>query len=226
MKQEEIAIVVPAYNEERTIGKLIRKLDLAGFSNVIIVDDGSVDNTFKIAQSGGAIALRLPINRGVGGALRTGFSEAINRGAKIIVMMDADLQHHIDDIKTLIEPISKNKVDVVLGSRLLSEKHKMPLIRRIANLIGNLTTRLILGIAVTDSQSGFRAMKTKALKKMNLHSSRFEICSEMIGEIRRLNLKFIEIPIKVVYTRYSLSKGQNWKNGIKTLARLLAIRFK
>ena len=117
-------------------------------------------------------------------------------------------------------------MDIVLGSRLLGEKHKMPKTRQIANITGNLTTRLLLGINVTDSQSGFRAIRAKALKKMDLKSSRWEICSEMVGEIKRLNLKFTEIPIKVVYTTYSLSKGQNFKNGLKTLARLLAIKFK
>ncbi|MDD3774125.1 MAG: glycosyltransferase family 2 protein [Patescibacteria group bacterium] len=226
MKKSEIAIVVPAYNEAKTVGKLIKKLVYAGYKNVIVVDDGSHDQTFEVAQNCGAVALQLPINRGAGGALRTGFSEAINLGAKIVVMMDADLQHRVSDIKKLVEPIVKKKLDIVLGSRLLGEKHKMPKTRQIANITGNLTTRLLLGINVTDSQSGFRAIRAKALKKMDLKSSRWEICSEMVGEIKRLNLKFTEIPIKVVYTTYSLSKGQNFKNGLKTLARLLAIKFK
>lgn len=226
MKKREIAIVVPAYNEERTIGKLIKKLGDGGYKNIIVVDDGSSDNTFLIAQTCGATVLRLPINRGAGGALRVGFSEAIDAGFKIVVMMDADLQHRVSDIKALVKPIIKKNVDIVLGSRFFGEKHKMPRVRQIANLAGNLTTRFLLGINVTDSQSGFRAIKAKALKKMILRSSRWEICSEMVGEIKRLNLKFAEIPIRVVYTTYSLSKGQSFKNGIKTLARLFAIRFK
>jgi glycosyltransferase involved in cell wall biosynthesis len=226
MKKSEIAIVIPAYNEEKTIGKLIKKLGEGGYRNVIVVDDGSDDQTFKVAQENGALALRLPLNRGAGGALRAGFNQAIDGGAKIVVMMDADLQHKVSDIKNLIKPLHKKSLDVVLGSRFLGNKKDMPLMRQTANTIGNLITRLFLGMNVTDSQSGFRAMKAKSLKKMDLKSSRWEICSEMIGEIKRLNLKFKEVPIEVVYTSYSLSKGQNFKNGIKTLARLLAIRFK
>jgi glycosyltransferase involved in cell wall biosynthesis len=226
MEKKEIAIVIPAYNEEKTIGKLIKKLFNAGYKNIIVVDDGSHDDTFVVAQSSGVAALSLPINRGAGGALRTGFSYALSQGFKIVVMMDADLQHRVEDIRVLTEPIAKNKFDVVLGSRLMGEKRNMPVIRQIANVMGNLTTRLLLGINVTDSQSGFRAISRKALTKMRLTSSRWEICSEMIGEIKRLNLRFLEVPIKVIYTKYSLSKGQSLKNGVKTLARLLAIRFK
>jgi glycosyltransferase involved in cell wall biosynthesis len=226
MQKKDIAIVVPAYNEEKTIGKLIKKLGKGGYKNIIVVDDGSRDHTFDVAKENGAIVLRLPINRGAGGALRTGFNQAISQGAKVVVMMDADLQHKVSDIKSLLKPFAKKKLDIVLGSRFLGNKKDMPLVRQIANKIGNLTTRLFLGIKVTDSQSGFRAIKISALKKMKLHSSRWEICSEMIGEIKRLNLKFKEVPIEVIYTSYSLSKGQSFKNGIKTLARLFAIRFK
>lgn len=226
MEKNQIFIVIPAHNEEKTIGRLIKKLIKAGFENVIVVDDGSNDETFARAKEAGAEVLRLPINRGTGGALRTGFAHALKQDAEIVVMMDADLQHKVSDIRKLTAPIFKEEIDIVLGSRLMGNKYKMPLARRIANFWGNLVTLWILGLKVTDSQSGFRAIKACALEKMDLKSSRFEICSEIIGEIKRLGLSYKEIPISVTYTKYSLSKGQNLKNGLKTLARILAIRFR
>jgi len=226
MKKSEIFVVVPAYNEEKTIGKLIKKLNVAHYKNIIVVDDGSGDCTYQIAQKAGAMVLRLPFNRGAGGALRTGFSLALEQGAKAVVMMDADLQHKVSDIKKLAEPILKNKADIVLGSRLMGNLKDMPPHRRLANFVGNLVTFVILGIKVSDSQSGFRAIRGKALRKMDLKSSRWEICSEMVGQIKKLNLRYKELPIDIVYTKYSLSKGQNFKNGLKTFLRLLAIKFK
>jgi len=225
MSREKVFIVIPAFNEETTISKLIFRLREAGFSNVVVVDDGSKDNTFEKAKQAGADVLRLPINRGTGGALRTGFDYVLKKDVKVAVMMDADLQHKVEDIEKLVKPILQGKTDIVLGSRLLKEAKHMPLMRRLANFAGNIITGCLHGLVVSDSQSGFRAIKINALRKMNLRSSRFEICSEMVGEIKRLGLRYKEVPISTVYTSYSLSKGQSFKNGLKTLARLLAIKF-
>ncbi|MCD6156584.1 MAG: glycosyltransferase family 2 protein [Candidatus Atribacteria bacterium] len=225
-ESEKITIVIPAYNESRTIGRLIKQLLKNGYSEVVVVDDGSQDETFRQAQKAGAEVLRLPINRGTGGALRTGFEFVLKeKKAEIVVMMDADLQHKVEDIEKLIEPIRKKEAEVVIGSRLLKQASRMPFFRRVANWLGNLVTFLLTGLRVSDSQSGFRAIKREALEKMKLKSNRFEICSEMISEIARLKLSWREVPISTVYTSYSLSKGQNWRNGFKTLARLLAIKF-
>lgn len=223
--QKETIIIIPAYNEERTIGKLVSQLKKAGFEKVVVVDDGSKDQTSVEARKRGAVVLRLPVNRGTGGALRTGFAYALQKGARVVVMMDADLQHRVEDVRRLVKPIYEEDLDIVIGSRLLKEAHRMPFWRRLANWAGNLITFLLTGLRITDSQSGFRAIKADALRRMNLRSNRFEICSEMIGEIARLNLKWKEVPIRTVYTAYSLSKGQNWRNGLKTLVRLLAIKF-
>lgn len=225
MDRSRVYIVVPAYHEESTIGKLVFELRQEGYKNIIVVDDGSEDKTFTRAKEAGAKVLRLPVNRGTGGALRTGFAYALKQKAEVVVMMDADLQHKVEDIDKLVKPILKGEADIVLGSRLLREAKLMPPVRRLANFLGNLITGLLHGIVVSDSQSGFRAIKAEALAKMDLKSSRFEICSEMIGEIKRLNLVYKEMPISTVYTSYSLSKGQSFKNGLKTLARLVAIKL-
>ncbi len=223
--KSKIFIIVPAFNEEKTIGKLLEKLKSAGYKNIIVVDDCSQDNTGEITQKAGVIVLRHIINRGLGGALRTGFEYALAAGAEIIITMDADLQHRVEDIDKIIKPILGQKAEVIIGKRKF-DSNKMPLDRKIANRVGNVVTFLLFGSDVADSQSGLRAFTHKALKKLELKTNRMEISSEIISEIKRNKLKLVEIPISTIYTKYSLSKGQNFKNGIKTLIRLIAVRFR
>jgi glycosyltransferase involved in cell wall biosynthesis len=221
----KIVIVIPAYNEEKTIGKLIDQLKNQGYRRIIVVDDGSEDRTYKIASSKNAEVFRHIFNRGLGGALRTGFAAALKNGADLIVTMDADLQHSVSDIPKLVSPVINKEADVVIGSRMLDFRD-MPLSRRLANKIANFFTWLFFGLKVTDSQSGFRCFSKKALAKMDLTSNKMEISSEIIQEIKRNNLRLKEIPIKSIYTSYSLSKGQNLILGIKTLIKLILLRTK
>jgi len=221
----KLVIVIPAYNEEKTIGKLIDQLKNQGYRRIIVVDDGSEDRTYKIASSKNAEVFRHIFNRGLGGALRTGFAAALKNGADLIVTMDADLQHSVSDIPKLVSPVINKEADVVIGSRMLDFRD-MPLSRRLANKIANFFTWLFFGLKVTDSQSGFRCFSKKALAKMDLTSNKMEISSEIIQEIKRNNLRLKEIPIKSIYTSYSLSKGQNLILGIKTLIKLILLRTK
>ena len=221
----KIYIIIPAFNEEKTIGKLIKLLKKAGYQNLVVVNDCSSDNTEKIAQKSGAIVLTHIINRGLGGALRTGFAYTISKNADIVITMDADLQHRIENIPNLVKPIIEKKADAVIGKRKFSSR-KMPFNRKLANLIGNIFTKIFFGFTSADSQSGFRAFDGRALKKLKLYSNRMEISSEIIAEIHRNHLRFLEIPISTIYTKYSLSKGQSFKNGLKTLARLIAVRLR
>ncbi len=223
--KSKVFIVIPAFNEAKTIGKLLKKLKIAGYKNIVVVDDCSQDNTGKIAQKNGAVVLKHIINRGVGGAWRTGFAYVLKQNAEIIITMDADLQHRVNEIPKIFGPILNKKADIVIGKRKFGSK-KMPLNRQIANKIGNLSTFLLFGFSVSDSQSGFRGLSRKSLEKMELHSNKMEICSEMVSEVEKNNLKLVEVPISTVYTKYSLSKGQSFKQGIKTLIRLIAVRFK
>ena len=223
--RKKLFIVIPAFNEEKTIGKLIKKLQKNHYKNIVVIDDCSVDKTAKIAEDVGAIVLKHIINRGVGGAWRTGFAYALNNGADYIVTMDADLQHKVEEIDKILEPIINKKADIVIGKRQFQSK-KMPLSRKIGNQIANIVNSLLFGLKVSDSQSGFRAFNKSALQKMRLVANKMEICSEMIGEIKKNKLHLIEVPISTVYTKYSLSKGQSFKNGLKTLIRLIVLRFR
>ncbi len=224
-EKTKIFIIIPAFNEAKTIGKLLTELKKAGYKNLVVIDDDSRDNTGQIAQKLGATVLTHIINRGLGGALRTGFAYAIAKKANIIITMDADLQHRIENIPNLVKPILDGKADVVIGKRKFSSQ-KMPVKRKIANQVGNIFTQAFFGFRVADSQSGFRCFSGSALKKLKLYSNRMEISSEIIAEIHRNQLRFSEVPITTIYTKYSLSKGQSFKNGIKTLLRLIAVRLR
>ena len=220
----KVFIVIPAYNEAAKIGKVIRDLKKYNYCNIVVVDDGSKDNTSEVAKKNGAFVIKQIMNLGAGGATITGFDYAIREGADIIVTIDADGQHDVKDIKKVMQPILDKKAELVIGSRLMNPKG-MPFIRRFGNTCLNILTFLLFGVWTTDSQSGFKAMTKEAYKKMHLKSNGFEICSEIIKEIGRTRIKFTEVPIKVIYTDYSMSKGQSIMNGIKTFINLAKRKF-
>ena len=216
-----IWIVIPTYNEEKIIQSVIKEIKKTGYSNIIVVDDGSSDNTRNAAQKNGVVVLRHRINRGKGAATKTAIEAVKLLGADIIVTMDGDGQHDPKDITRLISPLYKG-YDIVLGTRLKNTLG-MPWHKIMANKIGNLFTWYFYGLWVTDSQSGFRAYSKNAVEKINTYADRYEYDSEVIREIHKYKLKFCEVPIKVRYTEYSMNKAQkqNFWNGIKTLYKMV-----
>jgi glycosyltransferase involved in cell wall biosynthesis len=219
---DSIHIVIPAFNEGEMIAPVIDEVKSAGHENIIVVDDGSSDNTFWEAGRRQVIALRHRINRGKGAATKTGIEAAKILGARVIVTMDADGQHDPADIQVLAEPILSGEFDVVLGTRLVSPEG-MPWHRIVANKIGNFFTWYIYGLWVTDSQSGFRAYSREAARQINTHTDHYEYDSEVIYEIKKNRLKYTEVPIKVRYTDYSMRKAtkQGFTNGLKTLYKMI-----
>ncbi len=224
----KLSIIIPAYNEASTIGHVIeqvRGVDLPGVEKeILVVNDGSSDRTVEIARSKGAVVIQHIINRGLGGALGTGIEAALRRGADILVTCDADGQHSPDDIRKVVEPIRRGQADVVIGSRML-ETGGMPWTRRMANRLANLVTLVLFGIRTTDSQSGLRAFSRSAAKQIRIRTNTYEVSSEICGEIGRHRLRFIEVPIQAIYTDYSLSKGQGFTVGLKTLFRLILTKL-
>jgi len=218
----KVIVIIPALNEEKTIGSVVKEAKKHS-SEVLVINDGSIDNTAQIAQEQGAIVYSHIINRGVGGALKTGFEAALLNQADIIVMLDADGQHDPSIIPNLIQPLLENSADAVLGSRLLNPG-QMPFLRRLYNQTANLVTFVLFGVKTTDSQSGLRAFNRKTLELLELKANGPEICSEIIKEIGRKKLRLKEIPIEAIYTEYSMSKGQNMYLGIKTFIKLIFLR--
>jgi len=219
--QKKLFIVLPAWNEEKSIGKVLRMLKNKGYKNLIVVDDGSKDRTYDVAKKHNVIVLKHIINRGLGGALGTGIEKALDMDAKVILTFDSDGQHSVDDIPKMTVPIFANKVDVVIGSRLMNSKG-MPISRKIGNWGFNVITLLLFNIWTSDSQSGLRAFSRKAAHKIKIKTNRMEVSSEIIKEIGRNKLSYAEVPIKVIYTDESLAGGENsfW-NGFKILRKLI-----
>ena len=216
----KLFVVLPAFNEEKSIGSVIKDLKRNNYRNIIVVDDGSVDKTSEIAKKEGVQVYKHLINRGLGGALGTGIKAAVQNGAEIVVTIDADGQHDISDIKKAIKPIQDGDADVVIGTRLADPKG-MPIIRKIGNWGFNCITYLLFNIWTTDSQSGFRVFSKDAAKNIRIKTNRMEVSSEIINEIKRNRLRFTEVPIKVIYTDYSLQHGQSSLNAFKILDKLM-----
>lgn len=220
MTEKRVVVVIPAYNEERTIVGVIRGLKTRGFTRIIVVDDGSSDRTSELACQKGVVLLRHIVNRGLGGALGTGIKGALRFKPKIIVTFDADGQHDPGDIAQLIEPIEKGEADVVIGSRRQNSEG-IPTSRRLAHWIADLVTYLLFGVRTTDSQSGLRAFSYEAASCIHITTNGMEVSSEIVAETARNRLRYTEVPVKAIYTDYSMSKGQSLKVGLRTLRKLV-----
>lgn len=217
-------IVIPAYNEGNTLPRVLNSLKEKGYTNTMVVDDGSRDDTFEVAKKHAKVAVRHKLNRGLGGALGTGIQGALRLGAEYIITFDADGQHDPKDILKVLSPLRRREADAVIGSRLINPEG-MPLKRRVANKIANFVTYLLFGVWTTDSQSGLRGFNKKAAEHIRIRTNRMEVSSEIIREIGYHDLRFKEVPIRAIYTDYSLSKGQSFLVGIKTFAKLLMHRL-
>ena len=217
--------IIPAYNEASKIAAVVEKTR-PFVDRVIVVNDGSADETALQALHAGASVVSHRVNRGLGASLCTGFAVARVLNADIAITLDADLQHDPAEIPGFIQAIASG-ADVVIGSRMMKgATGEMPLIRRIAQVCGNIVTYFLFGAWVSDSQSGYRALSRHALNTVQLRTNRMEISSEIVAETKQKGLKLKEIPIRSIYTDYSMAKGQSFFVGLKTAVKLLIRRIK
>ncbi len=224
----KLAIVIPAYNEEKTIGGVLKSIPRefpdVSCTEIVVVSDGSIDKTAEIVKKNQVTLIEHDLNRGLGGALGTGFEYAKKNGFDALITFDADGQHHREDIWPVLRPVIYKKADVVIGSRL-KNSIGMPWYRRTGIWGLNLFTYLFFWTWTSDSQSGLRAFSRRAIEEINLQSNRMEVSSEFFYEINKKNLKLLEVPIKSIYTDYSLQKGQKNINAFAIIARLIFRRF-
>jgi polyprenyl-phospho-N-acetylgalactosaminyl synthase len=204
-------IVIPAYNEERVIGKILDEIIKCQYHDVIVVDDGSGDKTAKIALETGATVLQHMINRGQGAALKTGMTCALDEGADIIVTFDADGQHLVSDIENLVEPIKNGEVSVTLGSRFLNNSAiNIPKFRKFILNIAIVFTRVVSKMNITDTHNGLRAFSRDALSKINMKQDRMSHASEILDEINYKKISYKEVPVTIMYSEYSTTRpGEN-----------------
>jgi len=215
-----VFVVVPAFNEGPALETVLASLR-AVYPNVIVVDDGSSDQTAEVGRRSGARVLRHVINRGQGAALQTGFDFALQCGARVVVTFDADGQHLVEDIEGLIAPILSGGCDIVLGSRFLAGGSDIPTSRQTLLRLATWFTRATSGMAVTDAHNGLRAFSCRALGKIDIHLDRMAHASELMDQIRASGLPWREVPVSVRYTSYSMAKGQSARGALKILTHYL-----
>ena len=221
MAPDQPWIVIAAYNEARMIGSVVAEVRTAGYP-VIVVDDGSSDSTPKVAETAGARVVRHPINLGQGAALQTGIAFALELGAQIVVTFDADGQHRVDDIAALSDALVTHKADFALGSRVLGQAIDAPPSRRLLLKLATWFTRLNTGMHVTDTHNGLRAMTRRGALAIRLRQNRMAHASELLQQIADSGLKYVEVPVTIQYSEYSLAKGQSFGDALSILVDLIA----
>jgi glycosyltransferase involved in cell wall biosynthesis len=210
-------IVVPAYQEQKTIGTVVTELR-SSYPHVVVVDDGSGDETAAEARSAGAMVLRHIVNRGQGAALQTGLSFSLGAGARYLITFDADGQHRVEDIEALIQPILAGRAEIALGSRFLGSTAEMPFLRRLLLKAAVLFTWATSGLKLTDTHNGLRAFSRAAARPLSIRLDRMAHASELIDKIARSKLPYEEVPVHVRYTPYSKRKGQSTTGALRVLA--------
>jgi len=208
-----------AYNEARYVGSIVVQARQY-VDEVIVVDDGSTDNTARVAELAGATVIRHGENRGKGAAVQSILAEAKKRKPDVLVLLDADAQHDPNEIPALVKPVSQG-FDLVIGSRE-AQKDKTPKYRRIGQKVIFGSSRLASGTKVADSESGFRALSPRAINELDLKAQGFAIESEMITFAADKNLKITEVPISNIYTKDG-STLNPVRQGIDVLSRIIVM---
>jgi hypothetical protein len=201
-----IAVIIPAYNEEKTIGSVIRGVKGLGPEyDVVVVNDSSRDNTKENAVKEGAVVIELPFNLGIGGAVQTGFKYAHAYGYDACVQVDGDGQHPPYEIPKLIEPLFRDGVDMVVGSRFLGSAYKVPFMRAMGIQIISLFLKVTVGVTIKDTTSGFRAMNRRAAVFFSDHYPQDYPEPESLLLAYLKKLKVVEVPVEMNYREHGVS---------------------
>lgn len=204
---DSIFVVVPAFNEAEVIGRVVEDLRET-YPNVVVVDDGSSDATAASAHAAGATVLRHPVNLGQGAALQTGITYALARGGAFIATFDADGQHANADIARMVRALADGNAQVALGSRFLGNTVGMSVSRGILLRLAVLFTRLTIGVRLTDAHNGLRLFTGAAARKIKITQNRMAHASEILDQIVRHKMSYVEVPVTITYTEHSRAKGQ------------------
>jgi glycosyltransferase involved in cell wall biosynthesis len=214
--------IIPAYNEEATIGTVILKTKIY-VNDVLVIDDGSTDDTGTIAEMAGAKVVRIPRNSGKANAILTGFKTISGKGYDAAIMIDSDMQHDPDEIPRLLAPIVDDSADLIIGSRYLNNSKDIPNYRKAGQTILNITTAIGSKVSITDSQSGFRALNKKAIESMNFDSTGYNIESDMITYFAEKGLRIKEVPITAIYRESNGHKHNPVSHGTSVLGNIVAL---
>jgi glycosyltransferase involved in cell wall biosynthesis len=221
---DDVWVIVPAYNEGERLAPTLKSL-CSRYRNVVVVDDGSRDETPAVAERHPVWVLRHIINLGQGAALQTGLSFALGRGAEYLVTFDADGQHSPEEIEGLIEPIRNGSVDVTLGSRFLGRTVGLPWARWLVLKMAVIFTRVFSRVQVTDAHNGLRAFSRHAAQQLRIRHNRMAHASEILDQIKEHGLRYAEAPVTIRYCDDTLAKGQSSWNALRIVAQLFLGRM-
>jgi glycosyltransferase involved in cell wall biosynthesis len=217
-------VVIPAFNEGGGIAEVLRRTR-SRFSAVVVVDDGSTDDTAAMARAEGVEVIRHPVNLGQGAALQTGFSWALEQGAQWVITLDSDGQHDPDDAVALLHLAHREGWDAALGSRFMGRTEDMPASRRALLRAALRFQNLTSGLKLTDVHNGLRVLSRAALQRIHLRQDRMAHASEIISQLAQSGLRVGEGPVTIRYTEYSMAKGQSALGALNILIDLFMARL-
>jgi glycosyltransferase involved in cell wall biosynthesis len=217
---DKTAVIVPAFNAGRTISRLIEQItEFVNRGDVVVIDDGSIDQTFDLAQSAGVVVLRHDRNRGKGEALKTGFGYVLSQNYAAVITVDADLQHAPESIPDFIGKAA-GFPGILIGTRKRNLKI-MPMHRWLTNNLTSVIVSILSGTTIRDSQSGYRLIPVRVLKEVQLKSSKYEMESEILIKAARKGFPIGEVPIGTIY-----QGGKSFINPLVDTGRFIKLMWK
>jgi glycosyltransferase involved in cell wall biosynthesis len=222
---QKIFVVVPCYNESAVVAETVSALLDHGY-NVVVVDDGSINDCRNYLVHMPVYYLRHALNLGQGAAIQTGIDFALRKGADFLVTFDADGQHDVKDIRLMLDYLQQNELDFVFGSRFLegAATNVSPL-RRILLHVSRFTNFFISGVLLSDSNNGLRVFTAAAAKKIRIRENRRTHSSDIIYQVKKSGTRFGEFPVNVGYSEYSRKKGIQNTEGITIFMKMLLYKF-
>jgi glycosyltransferase involved in cell wall biosynthesis len=219
---KKVFVIIPSYNEGKVIRTTVSPLTEKGYT-VVVIDDCSTDDTHAALKGLPIFYIKHEMNLGQGAALQTGIEFAKENDADYVVTFDADGQHNFEEIPTLLEPIFSNRADITMGTRFKRKEDiaQVPGARKIILKGAIMVNGILTGMWLTDAHNGFRAMNRNAFSKIHLRENRMAHASEILSQIKSAELKYEEVPVRIIYSDYSKMKGQSSMNSINILIDLL-----
>lgn len=215
--QRDVWLVVPVYNEAPVIADVVRDVR-ATFPNVVCVDDGSKDRSAEQIRLSGAHLVRHPVNLGQGAALQTGIDYARSQpGAQYFVTFDADGQHQVKDVEKMVDRLRHEPLDIVLGTRFHGDTDHIPFLKRLVLKTVVLLSPALRKLKLTDAHNGLRAFNRTVAEGMNITLNGMGHASQIVERIAHEDWRVAEEPVTILYTEYSMAKGQSLINGVNIL---------
>lgn len=225
-RYSNVWVIVPVFNEDGVIGDVVQELR-GVFANVVCVDDGSSDRSADVAQRAGAVVVRHAVNLGQGAALQTGFDFTVRaRDMECVVTFDADGQHQVSDAEAMVTRLSEESLDALLGSRFLDRRTQASALKKAVLKLAVLHANATTGLRVTDAHNGLRVLSREVVSRMQITQNRMAHASELVAQLGTMTLqgrpvRYAEHPVHIIYSDYSMSKGQSIWNSVNILSDLM-----